>query len=72
LHLPRNNPTGIFLAFFAVLFGFAMIWRIDWLAIIGLVGGFLVVVVQAWRPEEEIEITPQTIAAHEARAGGVA
>jgi cytochrome o ubiquinol oxidase subunit 1 len=72
VHLPRNNPTGVFLAFFAVLFGFAMIWRIDWLAILGLVGGFLVVMVQAWRPEQEIEISPQTIAAHEALAGGSA
>jgi cytochrome o ubiquinol oxidase subunit I len=70
LLLPRNNPTGIFLAPFAVLFGFAMIWHIGWLAIIGLLGGVLVFVVQAWRPEEETEISPAEIAAFEARARG--
>src|ERR1700758_2639949 len=30
LHVPRNTPVGVLLAFFAVLFGFAMIWRIYW------------------------------------------
>src|ERR1700727_2994239 len=32
MHVPRNSPVGIFLAFFAVILGFALIWRIDWLA----------------------------------------
>jgi cytochrome o ubiquinol oxidase subunit 1 len=70
LHLPRSNPTGILLALFAVLFGFAMIWHIGWLAVIGLLGGVLVFAVQAWRPEEETEISPTEIAAFEARARG--
>ena len=38
LHVPRNTPVGVFLAFFAVILGFALIWRIDWLAAVGLVG----------------------------------
>jgi cytochrome o ubiquinol oxidase subunit 1 len=73
VHLPRSNPTGVFLAFFAVIYGFAMIWHIWWLAAIGLAGALLVFVVQAWRPEEEIEISPEEIAAYELRtARGVA
>jgi cytochrome o ubiquinol oxidase subunit 1 len=68
VHLPRSNPTGIFLAFFAVIYGFAMIWHIWWLAAIGFVGALLVFLVQAWRPEQEIEITPQEILAYEAHA----
>ena len=70
VHLPRSNPTGIFLAFFAVIFGFAMIWHIGWLAAIGFVGGIMVFLVQAWRPEREIEIPPEEIAEFESRAAG--
>jgi len=67
VHLPRNNPTGIFLAFFAVIFGFAMIWHIWWLAAIGIVGALSVFLMQAWRPEEETEISAEEIAAYEQR-----
>jgi cytochrome o ubiquinol oxidase subunit 1 len=70
LHLPSGNPIGILLGLFAVLFGFAMIWHIAWLAAIGLLGGVLVFAVQAWRPEEETEVTPAEIAAFEAHARG--
>jgi hypothetical protein len=29
LHLPRNSLVGVFLAFFAVILGFALIWRFN-------------------------------------------
>jgi cytochrome o ubiquinol oxidase subunit I len=47
IHLPRNNPSGFFLAFFAVVLGFALIWHIWWMAIVGLPGSLAVVLVQA-------------------------
>jgi cytochrome o ubiquinol oxidase subunit 1 len=67
VHVPRSNPTGIFLALSAVIFGFAMIWHITWLAVSGLLGGLLVLLMQAWRPEQEYEISAEQIAAYEAR-----
>jgi cytochrome o ubiquinol oxidase subunit 1 len=73
VRVPRGNPTGIFLAFFAVIYGFAMIWHIYWLAILGVVGGLIIALMQAWRPEREIEITPEEIIAYESGvARGVA
>jgi cytochrome o ubiquinol oxidase subunit 1 len=73
LHLPRNSPTGVFLGLFAVISGFSMIWHIYWLAACGLVGALIVGLVHAWRPETEIEVTPEEILAHESlAAGGVA
>jgi cytochrome o ubiquinol oxidase subunit 1 len=73
IRVPRGNPTGIFMAFFAVIYGFAMIWHIYWLAIPGLFGGLIIVLMQAWRPEHEIEITPEEIIAYESGvARGVA
>ena len=36
--MPRNSPTGFVLAFFAVVTGFALIWHIWWMALLGLLG----------------------------------
>jgi cytochrome o ubiquinol oxidase subunit 1 len=63
LHIPRNNPTGFFLAFFAVALGFALIWHIWWMAIIGLGGAFAVCLLQGWRTETEILVPAQQVAA---------
>jgi cytochrome o ubiquinol oxidase subunit 1 len=53
LIIPRNSPTGFLIAFFAVIAGFAAIWHIWWLAIAGLLGAAGVVLVLAWRIEDE-------------------
>jgi cytochrome o ubiquinol oxidase subunit I len=69
LHLPRNSPVGIFLAFFAVILGFALIWRIDWLAAIGLIGAVVVVLREAWKTDLEVRVSAEEVAAFE-RAHG--
>jgi cytochrome o ubiquinol oxidase subunit I len=63
LHLPRNSPVGVFLAFFAVILGFALIWRIDWLAAIGLVGAVAVALRESWKTDLEIRVPAQEVAA---------
>ena len=63
LHLPRGNPTGVFLAFFAVVLGFALIWHIWWMAIAGLLGALAVGLLQAWRMDNENEISAEEVAA---------
>jgi cytochrome o ubiquinol oxidase subunit 1 len=65
IHLPRNNPTGFFLAFFAVLLGFSLIWRIWWGAGVGLLGVIVVGLMQAWRTDGEIEVPAEKVAAFE-------
>ena len=65
IHVPRNNPTGFFLAFFTVLLGFALIWRIWGGAVVGLLGSIAVCLVQAWRTDGEIEVPAEKIAAFE-------
>src|SRR5437763_4484049 len=49
IEMPLNTPTGVIVAFFAALCGFAIIWYIWWLAILGLIGAFVVFVWYAWR-----------------------
>src|ERR1700734_617457 len=65
LHVPRNNPTGFFLAFCAVVLGFSLIWHIWWSAGLGLLGAIAVCLRQAWRTDGEIEIPAEKIAAFE-------
>src|SRR5580700_1712855 len=65
IHVPRNNPTGFYLAFFAVLLGFSLIWRIWWGAGVGLLGAIVVCLMLAWRTDAEIEVPKEKVAAFE-------
>jgi cytochrome o ubiquinol oxidase subunit 1 len=67
IHVPRNNPTGFFTAFFAFVLGFGLIWHIWWMAILGLLGALAVFLVQAWRTDTEILIPVEEVAALERR-----
>jgi cytochrome o ubiquinol oxidase subunit I len=69
LHIPRNTPVWVFLAFFAVIAGFALIWLIDWLAVVGLVGAVMVVLREYWKTERERTVPAEEVAAFE-RAHG--
>jgi cytochrome o ubiquinol oxidase subunit 1 len=65
LHVPRNTPVGVFIAFFAVILGFALIWRIYWLAAVGLIGAVAVALWQAWKADREIHVPAEDVAAFE-------
>jgi hypothetical protein len=39
--VPRNSPIGFITAFFAVMLGFAGIWHIWWMAILGLLAAVI-------------------------------
>jgi len=53
LHVPRNSPLGFFVAAFASVAGFALVWHIGWLALLGLAGIIACVLVQAWSLDRE-------------------
>ncbi|MDR5612783.1 MAG: cbb3-type cytochrome c oxidase subunit I, partial [Arsenophonus sp.] len=38
IHMPQNTAAGIIISAFCLIFGFAMVWHIWWLAIIGFAG----------------------------------
>ncbi len=38
IHMPKNSPMGVLIGGFSFIFGFAIIWHITWMAVIGLLG----------------------------------
>jgi cytochrome o ubiquinol oxidase subunit 1 len=62
IEIPRNTPTGFVAAFFASATGFALVWHIWWLVIVGLAGSYATFVVFAWRDESETEIAADEVA----------
>jgi cytochrome o ubiquinol oxidase subunit I len=51
--MPSNSPAGFLLAFAAVVTGFAMIWHIFWLALVGFAGAITLIVVLTWPDDHE-------------------
>jgi len=62
IEMAKNSPTGFVTAFFAVVTGFALIWHIWWMAVLGLLGAFATLVVFAFRDRDEFEMSAQAIA----------
>jgi cytochrome o ubiquinol oxidase subunit 1 len=70
IEMPRNSPTGFIIAFFAVVTGFALIWHIWWIAILGLLAAAVTILVFGWSEHREREISVTEIAQMErARLG---
>jgi len=64
--MPQNTGASIIIAAFALAFGFAMIWHIWWLAIVGLLGVILTLIIRATSDETEYTLTAAEIAKLEA------
>jgi cytochrome o ubiquinol oxidase subunit 1 len=62
IEMPRNSPTGFITAFFATITGFALIWHIWWLVLVGVVAAYAVFVWFAWRDVEEYVIPAEEVA----------
>jgi cytochrome o ubiquinol oxidase subunit 1 len=70
IEVPRNSPTGFVTAFFAVITGFALIWHIWWVVILGFLAAAITIMVFGWSERREREIPPAEIAQMEqARIG---
>jgi cytochrome o ubiquinol oxidase subunit 1 len=65
IEMPKNSATGFVTAFFAVVTGFALIWHIWWMVILGALGAFVTLLAFAFRDEEEVEVPAETIAAYD-------
>jgi cytochrome o ubiquinol oxidase subunit 1 len=57
IHLPKNSPIGFLMGVFSLFLGFALTWRMWWLAILSLVAIFICTVVRLWGEDEEVHFT---------------
>jgi len=62
IEMPRNSPTGFVCAFFATIMGFALIWHIWWMVLLGGIGAFATFVAFAWRDHDEYVIPAAEVA----------
>ncbi|HUC65053.1 MAG TPA: cytochrome o ubiquinol oxidase subunit I [Stellaceae bacterium] len=70
IEMPRNSGTGFVTAFFAVITGFALIWHIWWMVIVGFLAAAITAMVAGWSDEREHAISAEEIAQLEqARSG---
>ena len=61
--LPKNTGLGAIIAVFALMFGFAAVWHITWLAIIGFLGVITTVIIRM-----NDDDTEYVLPAHEVKA----
>ncbi|WP_074013266.1 cytochrome o ubiquinol oxidase subunit I [Candidatus Sodalis sp. SoCistrobi] len=62
IHMPKNTGAGVIIAAFSLVFGFALIWHIWWLAVVGFAGMIVTWIVHSFNedvdyyvPVEEVE-----------------
>ncbi|GAA0344857.1 cytochrome o ubiquinol oxidase subunit I [Morganella psychrotolerans] len=53
VHMPKNTAAGVIIAGFSLIFGFAMIWHIWWLAIVGFAGMIVTWIVKSF--DEDVD-----------------
>ncbi len=61
IEMPRNSPTGVVTAFFAVVTGFALIWHIWWMVILGLLAAAVTMMAFGWSENRELEISASEV-----------
>ncbi|MGK2946621.1 MAG: cytochrome o ubiquinol oxidase subunit I [Candidatus Malihini olakiniferum] len=53
IHMPKNTGGGIIISAFSLVFGFAMIWHIWWMAIFGFIGIIATWIVYSFNRDED-------------------
>ncbi|OGC84333.1 cytochrome o ubiquinol oxidase subunit I [Candidatus Adlerbacteria bacterium RIFCSPHIGHO2_12_FULL_53_18] len=53
IHIPANTPFGLFIAGCTLLLGFGIIWHMWWLAVLGVVGCIVLLMVRSFMYEGE-------------------
>jgi cytochrome o ubiquinol oxidase subunit 1 len=70
IHMPSNTSAGVIAGLFSLVLGFAAVWHIWWLAIVGLVGAVGTVIVYSFQKNEGYYIPAATVAEIEEKRSG--
>jgi cytochrome o ubiquinol oxidase subunit 1 len=65
IHMPSNTSAGFLVGAFSLVLGFAAIWHIWWLAIVGLVGVMATVIIYSFGKNEGYYIPAAKVRADE-------
>jgi len=57
IHLPKNSSIGMFIAAFAFMIGFGLVWYMWWLAILGLLGVVTCIILRTTSEDTEYTVT---------------
>jgi cytochrome o ubiquinol oxidase subunit 1 len=61
ISLPKNSGLGLIIGGFSLIAGFAIIWHIWWLVVIGLIGVVVTVIWRAGDDETEYSLTAKQV-----------
>lgn len=61
IHMPKNTATGIYISIFAFLAGFGFVWKMNWLAVVGIIGALVVMVMRLFDEHTEYTITAEEV-----------
>jgi cytochrome o ubiquinol oxidase subunit 1 len=71
IHMPANTSAGLLVSMFSLVLGFAAVWHIWWLAVIGLVGAIGTVIARSFDDHTDYYIPADTVQLiEENRSGG--
>ena len=60
--MPKNTASGILMAAGITAAGFAAIWHIGWLALVGFIGAFVVFLLRAYNHDVDYYVQPDEVA----------
>ncbi|OLU13987.1 cytochrome o ubiquinol oxidase subunit I [Pseudomonas sp. PA1(2017)] len=61
IHMPKNTGVGLIMSIGAMVFGFALIWHIWWLAALGFVATFVVLIRNSYNTDVDYYVQPDEI-----------
>ncbi|HTM67821.1 MAG TPA: cbb3-type cytochrome c oxidase subunit I [Candidatus Binatia bacterium] len=61
IHMPANTPLGIYIAGFSLLAGFALVWHITWMIVLGLAGAVVCVIVRSFDEHTEYVVPAKRV-----------
>ncbi|WP_239424120.1 cytochrome o ubiquinol oxidase subunit I [Snodgrassella communis] len=67
IHMPKNTAAGLVIGVFSLIFGFAMIWHIWWMAIVGFAGMIISLIAKSFDTDVDYYVPVAEIEAIESK-----
>ncbi len=61
IHMPKNTPVGVYIGGLSMIVGFALVWYIMWLALLGMLGILTCLIVHLSNDDIEYVITAEEL-----------